>query len=501
MTLKRARWCLVASLMFVVGCSSPEPENNASISSELDQSEAAPGELAFVDTVAPLLRLGLDGGARSLVSDYDPLDISLSDQSAVVVSDLLFDGLTEVDGRTGQLVPALATSWSANDDFTVWSFVLDSERVSVSEVLGSLERVAGSGTLASSVLGESVGVAAVESADESAVVVRLSRPNAGLPWVLSGLPYSIVGIDQAPTGRFVIASESEDLLVLESADGDVEVTWLGVDESGADLLADDSVDVAWVDVRTARGAGALEGADQVALGTSRFFVLNGASGELSDAVKREAVVAAVERANFSAVQGLADGLVAEVDGASSSGLAGYVAGACEWCSAGDERARDLLQVTPTVGPLVVGHSGGAQAEAAQIVVGELLAAGFDARAQAFTPGDFATGVATGSIDIFGFGWVAVAGSLDASVGPLFGSASSTNVFGVGWAEVDELLISAAGTSDDSARWALLRKAEAEALSQSIVIPIGSESNGLAGVSAAEGVVVRADGSIDLDPVG
>ena len=68
-----------------------------------------PGDLAFdepTSVAAPVpevLRLAL---ARP--ASLRPDQISLTDQSAVIVADLLYDGLTRADAASGQLAPTLA---------------------------------------------------------------------------------------------------------------------------------------------------------------------------------------------------------------------------------------------------------------------------------------------------------------------------------------------------------------------------------------------------------
>ena len=67
-------------------------------------------ELGFVDEAvadggassSPLLRIGLVGSPN-----FDPVEISETDASAMFLADLLYDGLTEVDPADGTVVPAL----------------------------------------------------------------------------------------------------------------------------------------------------------------------------------------------------------------------------------------------------------------------------------------------------------------------------------------------------------------------------------------------------------
>lgn len=471
---------VVAGLMVATGCTGAGTPVLAPTTSLAD---VVPDELAFVETEDLVdLRVALERP-----ESLDPRSFDAGDQSAAVLIDLLFDGLTEVDGRTGSLRPGLASSWTSNSDFTRWAFDVDVLRTSAEEVKDSLDLVLRDGGLPAQLMGT---VQAITVSDEGLVVIRLEEPNAGLPWILSGLGFSIANEELDPTGDFAPVSDDDRVLVLEAEEWLIEIIWLEPGERGQDLLDGEFADVSIVDAEVA----SMRIGDQLSLNASRFFVLNAASERLSDPLKREAVLASANRQQLA--QSF-EGPGADTDGLVSAGLAGFGPGACQWCDVSDERARDLAQVVPTVDALVVGHSA-THTEVADALVAELSASGFEVSAVEFGSADFAVGVADGSIDIFTFGWSAPAGSLDAAVEPLLASWSATNVFGVGWSEVDLLLERARETGDDQERWALLREAEVEALSQSIAIPYGVASSQLAGVQAVNGLVVRADGSIDLD---
>ncbi len=536
--MSRALACLVGALTFASACTGSGSVDSAS---DLDE---VPAELAFVEEAEaePILRLALAGsgsgdssGLDSTAFDpavFDPLLISVNDQSAVVVSDLLYDGLTEVVGRSGELRPGLALSWEANDDFTQWDFVLDLERTNASEVKASFERLVESGGLPRALLGDVLGVQAFVSGDASTVEgfaivdeqtfrIRLVDPNAGLAWVLSGVGFSVVGEDGGLTGRYVVddgfggehesgagSVTADDValasVVLRSNEGSVELVWPSQDGSGRAASVDASalLDAGRVDVAVL-GISELDDAvpsseDKVVLGASRFLVLSGASAETSDVLKREAVVANIDGGALAQVGSL---LRMDDGGVVSSALAGFLPGGCVWCEVSADRQRNLAQVVPTVGPLFIGYVGAEQEAMVDRLVVQLSSAGFSVSVGEMAPSELAAGVADGSVDLFFFGWTAVAGSLDGSVGPLFSSAGSSNVFGVSWDEVDELLAKAGLVGDDRERWAMLREAEVKALSQFVAVPLGSQAARVVGVEVVDGLVVRADGSLDLVGVG
>ena len=528
--MSRALACLAGALTFASACTGSGSVDSAS---DIDD---VPGELAFIEEpeIEPVLRIALTRGgsgdgsgvepADFELADFDPLLISLNDQSAVVVSDLLYDGLTEAVGRSGELRPGLALSWEANESFTRWDFVLDLERTSAPEVKQSFERLIGSDGLMAALFDDVVGVEAFLVGDASTVLglvaladgtfsIRLSHPDAGLAWLLSGVGFSVVGEDGGLTGRYVIDSSSAvddsdaaeepalDSVVLRSDEAAIELVWASDDGAASEadldasaLLASGLVDVAVVDRSLLPSP--FEG--NVVLGSSQFVVLNGASAEMRDLLKREAVVANID----AEALGQASHLAAAGDGGVlSSALAGFEPDGCVWCEVSADRQRDLAQVAPTIAPLVIGYVDAEQEAVTDLLVEQLGQAGLSVSAVEMASSELAAAVADGSVDLFLFGWVAPSGSLDGSIGPLFASSGFNNVFGIGSAEVDALLAQARLVGDDQDRWAMLREAEVKALSQFVAVPYGSEVAGVLGVDGIDELVVRADGSFDLVGVG
>ena len=85
--------------MLAAGCSS-------SSGSERPSSDlSVPEELGFGGSDGAL-RIAMVKPATTL-----PAQLVLTDQAQVVVSDLLYDGLTEVDARSGRLRPGLASDF------------------------------------------------------------------------------------------------------------------------------------------------------------------------------------------------------------------------------------------------------------------------------------------------------------------------------------------------------------------------------------------------------
>ena len=158
------------------------------------------------------------------------------------------------------------------------------------------------------------------------------------------------------------------------------------------------------------------------------------------------------------------------DGVVAPSMAGYAAAGCgSWCDidpSATGRAEGLGDE-----PLSLTVSSDEQVASALLVAGQLEGVGFDVEVEQVPAAAFADKIAGGGAELFAFGWIAGAGSVDAVVGPLFGSASPTNVLGYRSVEIDDLLAEARLTGDDEARWALLNEVERLAMSERRILPV------------------------------
>ena len=273
----------------------------------------------------PVLRMAL-----LRPDSFHPADVVLTDQSAVIVSDLLYDGLTEAAAGADTLRPGLAERWQANHDFTSWTFHLGPEaveRLAISGGAGSsgvdgddedraspadlvVDRLSSllDGSTATRRAGAAVMVAAglksVSAPDDRTVEVELLSSNAGLPWILSGLPYSIVGPAGGPTGDYdVVSDDANGMILRRAADAtgngptEVHMTWSPNAVEAHAALVDGSVDAAIADpasLEAAAGAGD-QGWSLAPTAASRFYVMNARSPTLADRAARLAVLAAIDR--------------------------------------------------------------------------------------------------------------------------------------------------------------------------------------------------------------
>ncbi|MCP4087200.1 MAG: hypothetical protein GY745_19470 [Actinomycetia bacterium] len=220
--------------------------------------EGSPEHLAYVAEAETPVAGGVMRAALLRPHTVDPAAIALDHPGAVILSDLLFDGLTQVTAE-GEVVGGLASRWDPSEDFTVWTFSLDDEAsfhdgtpVTADLVVASLERLATSESGAASTLDPY----SLEVVDAGTVRVSSESPDALVPLVFSGVAYGIVPADfdeetLVGSGPFRAVSVDGPRWRL---DGVVGHTWIEgveailVDEPGTalDLFVSDTLDLAVV---------------------------------------------------------------------------------------------------------------------------------------------------------------------------------------------------------------------------------------------------------------
>lgn len=464
---------------------------------DIDPTADSPSGLAFdgVDTSDYGLKLAMEKPAT-----IDPAEVSLVDQSAVIVSDLVYDGLVEAAGTEGRLRPQLATEWEHAGNFSNWTFTLDTGRVTPQAVKESFERlvaaspdsapvamldeVLGAAEVRAGIVSEITGITVV---DESTVRIRLVRPDAGFPWLLSGVNYSIVGPGGMPTGAYSVRVDDGSNLLLHSATKpDIAITWAAGPAAAQQLFDDGTVDGAIVEVAP----------DGVGRSIVRFFALNTLAPDLSELDVRKAVIAAIDT---SVLLAETQSALLPVDGAAAVGLAGWQANACAAsCDFNPSMAETLTAVQGAAPELTIGYVGDNDQAIADAISEALLAAGFRIQVVRYSADELAAGIAKGEAEIFTFGWAAPGHSVDTVIRALFSSRSELNVARFSSSDVDELLAAASGVADDTLRWALLQQAHTMALKQAVLLPIGSVRNQLVLDDATTNVAVRADGSLEVN---
>ncbi len=530
-------WCALLALLCLAGACSSGVDDDGDRTAKSGDSDSAnsadgrpPAELAMVDHGPEgILRLALQRP-----DSFAPADVVLTDQSAVIVADLLYDGLTEAAADRGSLRPALAERWEPNENFTTWTFHLAAQAIerdiTADLIVAALTPMADGASPArrgGAAAVVAAGLRTISAVDDRTVLIELSASNAGLPWVLSGLPFSVVGADGLATGRYDVVSDDANGMILKSrgtsaegADGgddssqagvgagdggrpaEIRITWFDDADGAYEALEQGIVEAAVVDpVRRSMAADPTSLPLEQTVAT-RFYVMNARSPTLADRSARRAVLSAIDRellldAGFN--QQGSDVSVASVDGLLAESIVGFDDDArCSAICAFDPTAAG--QFTAEVGSprIQLAYAGGDQSTAADAIVDQLTAAGFAAEATQLPPDELARVIVTGETDLFGFGWVAPATSSDAVIPPLLTVDSPANIARVDSPAVAELLAEAAMTADDQHRWSLLNAAHRAAMDQALIIPVATSISMLVRGPDAGWLRVRADGSIDVE---
>ena len=459
-----------------------------------------PGALAFEtgsteQSIDGKVRLALARPATSM-----PALLAPAEQEAAIVADLLYDGLTEADAEAGVLRPGLATSWSPGPDGKDWTFVIDTDRVSLATVAAHFVSLRDEATGSTAVVIDQV--TSVETVEPDRLRLQLASPNHGLPWLLSGVGFGVVGEGSAPTGRFDILADDDETLVLHDRNGsgpDVSITWTDSARDAYNLLTVGAVDVAVAPPDALADARSRYGITSSARAIARFYVLDQRSGRLADPRLRLAILAAVDRSRI--VSEVMDVQAFALDGLTAPTLTGFARSGCgRSCTHDPERAARLVaeltvaEGTPTP-EIRIGATSDQEAVAVAIAA-DLNHAGFDTTVAVLGPDELAAEADAGELEVYAAGWIAPATSMDA-VAPLLASPSPVGADVATGSAVRALLEEAASTIDDHARWSLLANAHGEAMTSGDVLPVAVAKSYLVAAPHAQRIPVRADGSIDL----
>ena len=346
-------------------------------------------------------------------------------------------------------------------------------------------------------------IAAVESAGDARVRFDLRTPNGGFPWLLSGVAFSLVGEGGAPTGRYDVQSDDEDKMVLRAATGDrpdVTLVWEDTAREAYNRLTVGVIDAAVAPPDALDDARSRFGVSSPARAISRFYVVNPASGRLSDERLRHALLAAIDRPSIVAEELSVPAFA--LDGILAPTLAGFGRGDCD-----DRCDHDPDAAAATVRS-VVGSEADASVEiriavtddqvpVAEVIAADLAAAGFAPVVSAHEPDELAAVVARGDADLYAVGWVAPAPTIDAVVLTLFTGVAPIGIEIAAVPGMAELLDDASATVDDDARWRLLLDAHDTALREGLIVPIAVAKSYVVAAPQAQAIPVRADGSLDL----
>jgi hypothetical protein len=279
-----------------------------------DETSSLPDQLAF-EAGATGDRVGPDRLRFALVRPDStlPARLDLADRSAVLVTDLLYDGLTTFDVGRGAVEPGLARRWASDDDFDRWEFELDPEGgVGVDDVATSFGELTES---EDPLVARTAGNIKAVTGTGHRVVIELDRSDPDFPATIAGVAFSIVGVAAdgsagLPTGRFTVISDDTNGMILRSdqegrnrpaaGTSDVLITWVDDVDQGYDQLTLGLVDAAAVDQRHVADARSRFAETFPMVNTSRFLVVNPRSSALATVAARSALAATLDLSDLVA---------------------------------------------------------------------------------------------------------------------------------------------------------------------------------------------------------
>ncbi len=458
-------------------------------SSDKDDNDGAdptiPEELGFEES-KELTQLRV---AMKKPTEYLPGSIALTDQEAVIVSDLMYDGLTQTDSAN-KLVPALALEWESQQNFTVWDFTLDSERITANEVLASFQALKKSelGSV-NSVLST---VVSLEVLENSNVRFVLNSPNAGFPWLLSGVNFAVVGEDEAATSLYSVASSTKDTMELQSRQPgglDIKLKWVDSGEAAYSQMLVGSVDGGVIASEQVGKAEREFGFDFLSLAVSEYIVVNSDSSFADSEVSADELFISFSNdiAQTSSARRLVSMAAHSVVGSQTISCQK----GCAYDTDNKMQDADALQVK-------VDYSTDEQKQFLEAIGEQLKVSNIATELRQPSAEELAVAIERGENDLFMFGWSSPAVSADGFVPFLFGQESAIDLAGGLSQESRDLLLQARVEQDDKKRWQLLSDVEQLVLKESLIKPVvAHKSRLLLSDEASSTLSVEADGSILL----
>ena len=528
------RITLLVVALVAASCSggTPEPERTEPFPSDADTApgdgaDDTPDGLAFADDLSGVrvLRVSvpsMDFAAPHLVDETDPV--------AVLVTDLVTDGLTARDSASGLAVPALADSWTVSDDHLTWTFQLgdhtfgDGAPVTAADVVASLNRVADRGLDSLSgpnlwaIAGwEAAATAGVDVAGISAtgvltVDITLTERFEPLPEVLSvGVTFGVYPAEQSssvlPVSSsvdFVPSQLWEDGVRVEATpawSGTIETIELFVDPEFT-MLAAGETDLA-VGVDPDAPLGDLRGST-IQRSADAFYAMNAQLAPFDDVMIRQAIVHAVDReairAEFFPNAGVMQGFVPQ-------GVPGGSPDACgDSCVLDVEQARLLVEASPnrdvpfTVDYFVAEGDDDSEQRLAEMVASSLREVGLVATARSHTASDYGIRAANGELGLFRFGSVSTTLTAEADLGAMFHTAGRDNLSGTSIERFDAFIAAGRLEPNPVVRASIYADAERVLFGEAVALPLVEFRHHVVFTDVLESAGLEPDGSLDLDAI-
>lgn len=490
----------------------------------------------------------VQGGDLTFAVANDPISLNPSGTGSgndtLYVTRQLVDSLLYQNPDTGALDPWLATSYTANDDATVFTFELrddvtfsDGTPLTAESVKETFDDIIAAGALSQAV-SYFVGYESSEVVDDDTVEVRFSTPNAAFPNSTASVALGIVGAatlevpyeeraDGASvvgTGPFTLETYSKDVETVLAARDDYAWAPEALDNAGrayldtvtfqivpeasvrTGSLTSDQVDVVGgvqpTDVETLDSSGyplVWRGNPGISFGLS----FNQARPVVADIAVREAISAAIDATTVR------DTSLNDYFNVATSALAKTTPGFADQSSyfAYDpDRAAELLDDAGWVsGSDGIREKDGAKLQldlwwitnfgpnqtSLELIQQELKAVGIDLVLRSGTVPEFLEAQASGDFDI-------VWGNLSRADGDVLRTtfSAATTRYGIQDAELESLLQEQLATSDPAARDAVLADAQERIASQYYQIPVHELTSILGTQDSVHGVSLGADSRLN-----
>lgn len=497
------------------GSSSTPPTDSSTTADEEPSTTSA--SIATADPVENL-RLALPG-----VDSLDPVAASPASIADVVLADLLYDTLTRVD-EAGRAVPGLAT-FAANADRTVWRFTLtegatfaDGSAITAEDVVYSLQRIVDQGEASLASLRIET-IESITAVDPSVVDIALRAPSAVLPEQLSSPLYAVTddatiagylaGGDQTPnaSGDYAVTIDQTRKLRLErrQGSGPLQIEIGLFEEEGAALDSFLAEEVDWTLVPADRMGEALAVAGNDGLAPFQGELLLGLDRDVApldvDPLRRAISLAIDRRALADAVFGATAAPLAGVLPAGVPGGDGECRGPC---GPRPDEARALMAEAFPEGldrPLrLLVDDSAAQRSVAGVIEEQLGAVGIAIEVDSLEAATYQQLIASGQQQLFLFGWVGVARTPASYLPPLFSSSSPDNVVDFADDAIDLQLAAATAQPIATERAKAWRDIETAILERVPVVPLVQFRTVAASRPTVTGIVLGADGTIDVSAV-
>jgi len=478
------------------------------------------------------------------IRDLGTLDpAKASGRGALLVVAQVFDSLTAIDGTTGLVKPAAASSWTTSADGKTWTFTLrqaqyqNGDPVRARDFKFALDRIAQkalkseiayelqpiSGYAASQVLGKASSLTGVSAPNDTTLVIKLDKP-------FYELPYNLADPGFAPIDKNLYGGSTAGLKTTPVGNGPFKVV-SATAESEAQLARYDDYygTKAYLDgikfhvTNIADGWSAFQSgktdvtdvpADQVASGSgfdqrgftpvwaTLSFGPNLKLPKYQDLNVRTAMSLAIDREKiatevFKSTKDAATGLI-------PAGVRGYAPGDCANCTYNPDRARVLLSKKFRAGPrpsISIDYLGESTSRSvAQAIESDLNAVGFHASLRAHTADEYTALLAKGGQDFAEYGWIQNVPSPDGFLAQQLLTGSVNNRVGFSYMRFDADIVAARAIKDENTRLSAYAGAERRALALMPIIPIVFYRNRTAVASRVNGFTLDGAGIFDASTI-